>query len=48
MTGENLFRRAIRKYKDYLELGATGYSDFAEEIEIPIWAQMLEGDTTNV
>jgi len=38
VTGENIFHRAIHKYKDYLEMGPTGYSQFAEEIEIPEWA----------
>jgi len=48
VTGDNLFKRAIRKYKDYLELGPTGYSNFAEEINIPNWALLLEGETADV
>lgn len=48
VTGDNLFKRAIRKYKDYLELGPTGYSNFAEEINIPNWALLLEEETASV
>ncbi len=43
-VGENLFKRAIHKYKDYLEMGPTGYSELPQEIEIPQWAVYAEDD----
>lgn len=48
LTGENLFRKAIRNYKDYLELGPTGYSNFEQEINIPAWAWMIDEEQTHV
>jgi len=42
--GESLFKRAIHKYKDYLESGPTGYSQFPEDIEIPQWAFYADED----
>jgi len=38
ITGENIFKIAIRRYKDYLETGPVGYSKVCEKIEIPQWA----------
>lgn len=48
VTAEHLFRRAIHRYKDYLEMGPTGYSNFKEEIEIPAWAVNLVEEDLNV
>jgi len=44
VKGEELFKRAIHKYKDYLEMGPTGYSKLPQEIEIPQWAFYVEED----
>lgn len=44
LTGTNLFRAAIRRYKDFKEMGATGYSQFPEIIDVPVYAMVLEED----
>lgn len=48
LIGNHLFKKAIRKYKDYLASGPTGYSDFVEEIEIPQWAMNLVEENIDV
>lgn len=47
-AGNILFRKAIRKYKDYLEIGPTGYSDFPDEIDVPRWALNVVEELTDV
>jgi len=47
-VGHSIFRRAINLYKTYLEKGAEGYSNEAQEIEIPQWAIYQEEEAAEL